>query len=164
MAPRPGDQLGVERSHSADAPASGNAAQRLGPAAGDLQHTGARLQIESGDRGIQIRVGERVVQRQLAMGNARNGGAVHGGTVPFMLVVPTADIGESFRSFFDAVDSFVSNLASVGLVPLLISLACFTTYLSLRAAGQPTPCESLSDERITTARSGLLFEGKDSTP
>ncbi|MGZ5338356.1 MAG: lysylphosphatidylglycerol synthase transmembrane domain-containing protein [Thermoleophilaceae bacterium] len=50
-----------------------------------------------------------------------------------MLVLPTADIGESFRSFFDAVDSFVSNLASVGLVPLLISLACFTTYLSLRA-------------------------------
>jgi uncharacterized membrane protein YbhN (UPF0104 family) len=48
-------------------------------------------------------------------------------------VVPAADIGESFRSFFDAVDSFFSNLASVGLVPLLISLACFTAYLTLRA-------------------------------
>jgi uncharacterized membrane protein YbhN (UPF0104 family) len=47
--------------------------------------------------------------------------------------MPSADIGESFRSFFDAVDSFFSNLASVGLVPLLISLACFTAYLTLRA-------------------------------
>ncbi len=48
-------------------------------------------------------------------------------------MTPAADIGESFRSFFDAVDSFVSNLASVGLVPLLIAIACFTSYLSLRA-------------------------------
>ena len=48
-------------------------------------------------------------------------------------MAPAADIGESFRSFFDAVDSFFSNLASVGLVPLLISLACFTAYLTLRA-------------------------------
>jgi uncharacterized membrane protein YbhN (UPF0104 family) len=47
--------------------------------------------------------------------------------------MPAADIGESFRSFFDAVDSFFSNLASVGLLPLLISLACFTAYLTLRA-------------------------------
>ncbi|HVD57570.1 MAG TPA: lysylphosphatidylglycerol synthase transmembrane domain-containing protein [Thermoleophilaceae bacterium] len=47
--------------------------------------------------------------------------------------MPAADIGESFRSFFDAVDSFISNLASVGLVPLLVSLACFTAYLTLRA-------------------------------
>jgi uncharacterized membrane protein YbhN (UPF0104 family) len=47
--------------------------------------------------------------------------------------MPAADIGESFRSFFDAVDSFFSNLASVGLVPLLVSLACFTAYLTLRA-------------------------------
>jgi uncharacterized membrane protein YbhN (UPF0104 family) len=48
-------------------------------------------------------------------------------------VAPPADIGESFRSFFDAVDSFVSNLAAVGLGPLLISLVCFTVYLTLRA-------------------------------
>jgi uncharacterized membrane protein YbhN (UPF0104 family) len=47
--------------------------------------------------------------------------------------MPTADIGESFRSFFDAVDSFISNLASVGLGSLLIALACFTAYLTLRA-------------------------------
>jgi uncharacterized membrane protein YbhN (UPF0104 family) len=50
-----------------------------------------------------------------------------------VLVTPAADIGESFRSFFDAVDSFISNLASVGLGPLLIALACFTAYLTLRA-------------------------------
>lgn len=67
------------------------------------------------------------------MGDAGCGGVFHGGTVPLVPVVPAADIGESFRSFFDAVDSFVSNLASVGLVPLLIALACFTAYLSLRA-------------------------------
>jgi uncharacterized membrane protein YbhN (UPF0104 family) len=44
-----------------------------------------------------------------------------------------ADVGESFRSFFDAVDSFFSNLASVRLGPLLIALTLFTVYLSLRA-------------------------------
>jgi len=48
-------------------------------------------------------------------------------------VAPAADVGESFRSFFDAVDSFFSNLASVRLGPLLIALALFTAYLSLRA-------------------------------
>jgi len=48
-------------------------------------------------------------------------------------VPPAADVGESFRSFFDAVDSFFSNLASVRLGPLLIALALFTAYLSLRA-------------------------------
>jgi uncharacterized membrane protein YbhN (UPF0104 family) len=44
-----------------------------------------------------------------------------------------ATIGESFESFFDAVDSFFSNLASVQLGPLLIALLCFTVYLTLRA-------------------------------
>jgi uncharacterized membrane protein YbhN (UPF0104 family) len=47
--------------------------------------------------------------------------------------VQTASLGESFRSFFDAVDEFISNLASVRLVPLLIALALFTAYLTLRA-------------------------------
>jgi len=47
--------------------------------------------------------------------------------------VPTAGLGESFHSFFDAVDSFVSNLASVQLLPLLLALVLFTCYLSLRA-------------------------------
>ena len=44
-----------------------------------------------------------------------------------------ADIGESFQSFFDAVDSFVSNLADVRLGPLVLALAFFTAYLTLRA-------------------------------
>jgi uncharacterized protein (TIRG00374 family) len=47
--------------------------------------------------------------------------------------VAPATIGESFRSFFDAVDSFLSNLASVRLGPLLLALLCFTIYLTLRA-------------------------------
>jgi uncharacterized membrane protein YbhN (UPF0104 family) len=46
---------------------------------------------------------------------------------------PVASLGESFESFFDAVDSFFSNLASVRLVPLLLALALFTCYLTLRA-------------------------------
>lgn len=44
-----------------------------------------------------------------------------------------ASLGESFQSFFDAVDDFFSNLASVGLGPLLLALLLFTAYLSLRA-------------------------------
>jgi uncharacterized membrane protein YbhN (UPF0104 family) len=47
--------------------------------------------------------------------------------------VAPATIGESFRSFFDAVDSFFSNLASVQLGPLLLALLLFTAYLTLRA-------------------------------
>ena len=48
-------------------------------------------------------------------------------------VLPAADIGESFQSFFDAVDSFFSNLADVRLGPLFIACLLFTAYLSLRA-------------------------------
>ncbi len=44
-----------------------------------------------------------------------------------------ASLGNSFESFFDAVDDFFSNLASVQPLPLLISLSLFTVYLSLRA-------------------------------
>jgi uncharacterized membrane protein YbhN (UPF0104 family) len=47
--------------------------------------------------------------------------------------VPAANLGDSFQSFYDAVDSFFSNLASVRLVPLLLALVLFTAYLSLRA-------------------------------
>ena len=47
--------------------------------------------------------------------------------------MPAATIGESFESFFDAVDEFFSNLASVRLVPLVFALALFTAYLTLRA-------------------------------
>ncbi|HEY8769773.1 MAG TPA: hypothetical protein VIM03_04470, partial [Thermoleophilaceae bacterium] len=44
-----------------------------------------------------------------------------------------ATVGESFRSFFDAVDSFLSNLASVRPGPLLLALVLFTIYLTFRA-------------------------------
>jgi uncharacterized membrane protein YbhN (UPF0104 family) len=54
-------------------------------------------------------------------------------TFPVVSAPPAASIGESFRSFFDAVDSFFSNLASVRLLPLLFALLLFTCYLTLRA-------------------------------
>jgi len=44
-----------------------------------------------------------------------------------------ATIGESFDSFFNAVDEFLSNLASVRLGPLLIGCLLFTVYLTFRA-------------------------------
>jgi uncharacterized membrane protein YbhN (UPF0104 family) len=47
--------------------------------------------------------------------------------------VPLASLGDSFRSFFDAVDQFISNLASVRLGPLVLALLLFTAYLTLRA-------------------------------
>ena len=50
-----------------------------------------------------------------------------------MLAAPAASLGESFESFFNAVDSFFSNLASVRLLPLLFALTLFTCYLTLRA-------------------------------
>ncbi len=50
-----------------------------------------------------------------------------------MPLAPAATLGESFSSFFDAVDSFFSNLASVRLLPLLLALLLFTCYLTLRA-------------------------------
>ena len=50
-----------------------------------------------------------------------------------MPAAPQASLGESFDSFFDAVDKFFSNLASVQLLPLLLALVLFTCYLTLRA-------------------------------
>ena len=47
--------------------------------------------------------------------------------------MPSASLGDSFQSFFDAVDEFVSNLASVRLGPLVLALLLFTAYLTLRA-------------------------------
>lgn len=44
-----------------------------------------------------------------------------------------AAIGESFTSFFDAVESFFAGLAEVQLGQLMIALLAFTVYLSLRA-------------------------------
>ena len=74
---------------------------------------------------------------------------------------PVADLGESFSSFFDAVDSFFSNLASVRLGPLLIALLLFTCYLSLRARASfnilraAYPTERISFRRIW----GAYFAG-----
>jgi uncharacterized membrane protein YbhN (UPF0104 family) len=48
-------------------------------------------------------------------------------------VVAPASLGDSFRSFFDAVDQFLSSLADLRLLPLLIALLSFTVYLSLRS-------------------------------
>jgi uncharacterized membrane protein YbhN (UPF0104 family) len=48
-------------------------------------------------------------------------------------VAPAAALGDSFRSFFDSVDSFFSNLAAVKLGSLLLALLAFTAYLTLRS-------------------------------
>lgn len=48
-------------------------------------------------------------------------------------MAPYAAIGDSFRSFFDSVDKFFSNLAAVQLGSLLIALVAFVTYLTLRS-------------------------------
>ena len=55
-----------------------------------------------------------------------------GATLTFVRV-QSASLGDSFRSFFDAVGDFFSNLASVQLLPLLLALVLFTIYLTLRA-------------------------------
>jgi len=44
-----------------------------------------------------------------------------------------ATIGDSFRSFFDAVEQFFEGLADVRLGSLLLALLCFTVYLTFRA-------------------------------
>ncbi len=48
-------------------------------------------------------------------------------------MVPAGAVGESFRSFFDAVDDFFAGLAEVQLGSFAIALLCFGIYLSLRA-------------------------------
>jgi uncharacterized membrane protein YbhN (UPF0104 family) len=74
---------------------------------------------------------------------------------------PLASFGESFQSFFDAVDSFFSNLASVRLLPLLLALLLFTCYLTLRARASfnvlraAYPTERISFKRIW----GAYFAG-----
>jgi uncharacterized membrane protein YbhN (UPF0104 family) len=73
----------------------------------------------------------------------------------------TATLGESFDSFFKAVDSFFSNLASVRLLPLLVALVLFTCYLTLRARASfnilraAYPTERISFQRIW----GAYFAG-----
>jgi uncharacterized membrane protein YbhN (UPF0104 family) len=47
--------------------------------------------------------------------------------------LPAAAVSDSFAAFFDAVGDFFSNLAGVHWPALLIALAAFFVYLSLRA-------------------------------
>jgi uncharacterized membrane protein YbhN (UPF0104 family) len=47
--------------------------------------------------------------------------------------LPVASLGDSFSSFFDAVGTFFSNLAAVHWLSLLLGLAAFATYMTLRA-------------------------------
>ena len=47
--------------------------------------------------------------------------------------MPLASIGSSFSSFFDAVGDFFANLAQVNWLALLLGMAVFIGYLSLRA-------------------------------
>ena len=46
---------------------------------------------------------------------------------------PQAALGDSFRSFFESVDKFFSNLADVNFVTLLLALMAFGAYLTLRS-------------------------------
>lgn len=46
---------------------------------------------------------------------------------------PDATLGDSFRSFFDAVEQFFAGLADVRFGPLLLGLLAFGVYLSFRA-------------------------------
>ena len=48
------------------------------------------------------------------------------------MTVPLA-VGDSFRSFFDALDKFFASLASVELGSLVLALLAFLVYLTLRA-------------------------------
>jgi uncharacterized membrane protein YbhN (UPF0104 family) len=47
--------------------------------------------------------------------------------------VPLASIGDSFSAFFDAVGDFLGSLAAIQWLALLVGLASFGVYLSLRA-------------------------------
>src|SRR5436305_1966936 len=48
-------------------------------------------------------------------------------------MVYASGLGDSFRSFFDAIDKFFSNLAAVNWGPLLLALLCYGTYLTIRS-------------------------------
>jgi uncharacterized membrane protein YbhN (UPF0104 family) len=48
-------------------------------------------------------------------------------------VLPLASIGDSFSSFFDAVGHFASSLARIQWLSLLLALAAFACYMTLRA-------------------------------
>ena len=44
-----------------------------------------------------------------------------------------ASLGDSFRSFFDAIDSFFSSVGAVQWGPLILALLCYGTYLTIRS-------------------------------
>jgi uncharacterized membrane protein YbhN (UPF0104 family) len=46
---------------------------------------------------------------------------------------PPVALGDSFRSFFESVDKFFSNLAAVQLGSFFLALLAFTAYLTLRS-------------------------------
>ena len=48
-------------------------------------------------------------------------------------MLPAAALGDSFRSFFDAVDQFFSSLAKVHWGSLALALLAFLAYLTIRA-------------------------------
>jgi uncharacterized membrane protein YbhN (UPF0104 family) len=48
-------------------------------------------------------------------------------------VSPTATLGDSFRSFFDAVEEFFASLAKVQWGSLAFALVCFGVYLTFRS-------------------------------
>jgi uncharacterized membrane protein YbhN (UPF0104 family) len=67
--------------------------------------------------------------------------------------VPLASIGDSFTSFFDAVGDFVSNLAAVNWGALILGLAFFVGYLTVRArASYNILRAAYPDERIDFRR------------
>ncbi|MFL6038217.1 MAG: YbhN family protein [Gaiellaceae bacterium] len=48
-------------------------------------------------------------------------------------MVPLADVADSFREFFDAVDQFFDNLAAIHWGALALAMCAFIGYLTLRA-------------------------------
>lgn len=68
-------------------------------------------------------------------------------------MAPAAALGDSFRSFFKAVDSFFSNLAAVHWGSLLFALLCFGIYLTLRSRA--------SFNILRAAYPGVRFRWKD---
>ena len=47
--------------------------------------------------------------------------------------VPIASLGDSLRSFSDAVNNFFDSLGAIHWAPLLLGMACFGIYLTLRS-------------------------------
>ena len=48
-------------------------------------------------------------------------------------MISFATLGESFRSFFDAINQFFSSLGAVQWGPLILALLCYGTYLTVRS-------------------------------